>query len=908
MRGEGLVSISVKELFGSDPEDQVRIIRRAAEEFDDAVRSGAQLPDTRSGLQIALGLFFAAAIEECSDWDESVTTSLAAFKIIRSIVLENCTSKRTETAVDASAMRAAGADFGFLYDYGWKEAEMEDFLHEVFLHADENHIAQMSDSLKLDLENNAELEDARNALRGSSDSRELVYKRLFSQHWKRGIEEYCYGCMEPLGEARSCARCGRLRGRREALPHQLRPGTTLNEGRYLLGRVIGQGGFGITYIGRDLTLNMRVAVKEYFPRDYASRNAEDSTEVSVVSDTLTESTDCGTGMTDESQARFAERGKKRFLDEARVLAKMNEAPGVVNVRDFFEDNGTAYIVMEFLEGQTLRDCLVDGLFLPEDILARAVPMMRTLETIHAQGVVHRDISPDNIMILRDGRLKLMDFGAAREMNFADRRSVSVLLKHGYAPEEQYRPNGAQGPWTDVYAFCATLYKCITGRTPDNALERMREDEMMWPSQLGIAIDPSLESAMRKGMAVAREDRFQDFGQLRGAMGNVLLPDGSDTTAVENGAAVAAPIRNQAKIRHRNCWTECQEAFGDKANNFYDESDMLLVDFPNASDSDDGDLAAECSVPKPAASADQNKRQDIELTVFSPVSVNVYCEDYDHCILTYDANSSFPYAIGSYTVEKEFTLLLRARGFEKTVAFFLPPNNKLKIDIENYATKAEIERCYDRQDALNQIKAGPTGYAFAQLSHTGKSDDISMLVELLGKYEDYCNNQYFSLEDSEDRHVAWLELCCARCLAALGKKKRQHGWEKHVEDAFWSYPKEARAAYGWQFPMLPRVMQRLLLDDASNALDSFQTAVNAGTVDLINESLVKAEKSLSKLHVISNDEPAIQAVLDAYNRFACSYRRFVVERDDRSKAGATADAATKDFTALRKTLSSFDEQP
>ena len=177
------------------------------------------------------------------------------------------------------------------------------------------------------------------------------------------------------------------------------------------------------------------------------------------------------------------------MKEAKTLAKFNTEDDVVNVIDFFEENGTAYIVMEFVDGETLSDIVAQkGKLTPDETLALLLPVMDSLKKVHAQGLIHRDISPDNIMVT-NGKVKLLDFGAARSMQAESNKSLSVMLKPGYAPEEQYRSKGEQGPWTDVYALCATMYKCVTGTTPDDATQRVYDDETKSPKELGIDIDP-----------------------------------------------------------------------------------------------------------------------------------------------------------------------------------------------------------------------------------------------------------------------------------------------------------------------------------------------------------------------------------------------------------------------------------
>lgn len=169
--------------------------------------------------------------------------------------------------------------------------------------------------------------------------------------------------------------------------------------------------------------------------------------------------------------------------------------------------------MEFLDGQDLRAVLKERGFTANEIFRIMRPVIDALEKVHAMDIIHCDISPDNIMLLKNGSVKLMDFGAARVVNLDDEKSRSVVLKAGYAPEEQYRPKGILGPWSDIYALCATMYKCITGITPDDALERSHKDTIQWPSELGIEITKTQEAVLKKGMAVGSKERFQNIGEM-----------------------------------------------------------------------------------------------------------------------------------------------------------------------------------------------------------------------------------------------------------------------------------------------------------------------------------------------------------------------------------------------------------
>ena len=277
--------------------------------------------------------------------------------------------------------------------------------------------------------------------------------------------------------------------------HCLRKETRLI-GRYTIEGVLGQGGFGITYLGIDELHEKKVAIKEFFPQGIVTRNIE-------YQDTVT--------VTFVGEKDNYEKGKERFLKEARTMAKFSKDEGIVKALDFFEINNTAYIVMEYLEGITLKQYLRENQRIaPEDLIELLVPLIESLDEIHSQGMIHRDISPDNIMVLPDGRIKLMDFGAARDYTEFGEKSLSIVLKPGYAPPEQYQTHGIQGPWTDIYALCATMYKCITGENPPDAIDRVIDDHLKKISKFGIAIPPQEEAAIIKGMSVSAKDRYQDI--------------------------------------------------------------------------------------------------------------------------------------------------------------------------------------------------------------------------------------------------------------------------------------------------------------------------------------------------------------------------------------------------------------
>ena len=250
---------------------------------------------------------------------------------------------------------------------------------------------------------------------------------------------------EIMDGSRHCSFCGKST-EPHVHPHHLKPGTILHN-QYLVGNSIGEGGFGITYVGKDLSLDMKIAIKEYYPSGYANRNNTVSNKVTL---------------NYQNEGEYFQNGVEHFLREAKSIAKFHNEIGIVDVRAFFEENDTAYIIMEYLEGENLSDKIRSGeKFEASEIFKLFLPMMNTLDKMHRENIIHRDITPENVRILPDGTLILMDFGSARYYSGMEKKTMSVQFKPGYAPFEQYNKNGNQGPWTDVYGLCATIYKCIT---------------------------------------------------------------------------------------------------------------------------------------------------------------------------------------------------------------------------------------------------------------------------------------------------------------------------------------------------------------------------------------------------------------------------------------------------------------
>ena len=275
---------------------------------------------------------------------------------------------------------------------------------------------------------------------------------------------------------------------------RLEMGYRLN-GRYRVCRSLGQGGFGITYLAEDELLGQKIVIKEYFPAAFARRAEDGSIRI----------------MEETDRAAFTE-GRNRFLREARILTSLLDVPGVVKAWNYFQENQTAYLVMEYVQGISLRSWLEQNGEVPS--FDEALEMLRlvvlALANIHKKGLLHRDITPDNLMVGANGTVKLLDFGSARSYlrEKDSEMTQTVLLKSGYAPPEQYDGKSVQGPWTDIYALSATLYEMITGCMPEDALQRQIRDELIEPSIYGAKITPEQEEhLLKRGLALDERERY-----------------------------------------------------------------------------------------------------------------------------------------------------------------------------------------------------------------------------------------------------------------------------------------------------------------------------------------------------------------------------------------------------------------
>ncbi len=331
-------------------------------------------------------------------------------------------------------------------------------------------------------------------------------------------EKRCPGCMRIVNSLNvPCPHCGFDREKYEKKRNYrtLPPGTILDD-QYLIGKVIGEGGFGITYLAWWIKLEVPVAIKEYFPSGLATRDTQSGKEGNQ--------TVIVTG--GEKEARYYESGLKSFEQEARNLAKFLKLPGVVQVMGLFSENQTAYLVMEYVPGINMKDYIrTHGNRLDEKTVLRLMrPLMESLDKVHRHGIIHRDISPDNILITPNQEVTLIDFGAARMASSNEGKSMTILLKHGYAPIEQYQTNGKQGPWTDVYALSATIYRMISGKVPQESVDRLTHDDVKPLSMLAreehFQVSQKVSNVIQKGLSVKASHRYRDMqGMIRELYGN-----------------------------------------------------------------------------------------------------------------------------------------------------------------------------------------------------------------------------------------------------------------------------------------------------------------------------------------------------------------------------------------------------
>lgn len=308
----------------------------------------------------------------------------------------------------------------------------------------------------------------------------------------------CPSCFNDMGQSGICPHCGNDSSKNRHYDMALPPYVILNN-RYILGNVLGKGGFGITYIAKDMKMDNIVAIKEYMPSEYSSRLSSNNTIIPHP---------------DTKSNYIYEHGREMFFKEAQTLLKFRMDPIIVSISDYFKQNNTAYIVMEYLDGKDLR-CLAkenDGKIDADYAKMIFLTVASSLMEVHKHDILHRDLSPENIIITKDGRIKIIDFGAARDYVKNQNTGMSILLKPGFAPPEQYSKKGYQGPWTDVYALCATFYNIVSGKPVLDASFGSK-----WVHQslysMGCHVTKRTSDVIEKGMALDIKDRYRNFKEL-----------------------------------------------------------------------------------------------------------------------------------------------------------------------------------------------------------------------------------------------------------------------------------------------------------------------------------------------------------------------------------------------------------
>lgn len=283
-----------------------------------------------------------------------------------------------------------------------------------------------------------------------------------------------------------------------ALVYSLPRGVLLKR-RYEIIEVVGNGSFGIIYKCKDIGFDRIVAVKELFPYNLVKRaSSEDYTVIPVQRD---------------FDFVFCKR-KEGFIAESEIMKRIQDIDNAVRIIDFFEENETAYIVMELLDGITLRERIEKyGVFKADEITSFMLPLLDTLKKIHKKAVIHRDICPENIMLMRNGTLKLYDFGSSIN---TDCDKTDWFINPGFSPKEQY-DNCKYGPWTDIYAVSATMYYCVTGVVPCESVRRISEDNIFPVSEMGIDIPVQIENVILKGLSLDSETRFHNIADFISAL-------------------------------------------------------------------------------------------------------------------------------------------------------------------------------------------------------------------------------------------------------------------------------------------------------------------------------------------------------------------------------------------------------
>lgn len=330
------------------------------------------------------------------------------------------------------------------------------------------------------------------------------------------MEKACSNCFSAIDiNDHICKYCGYDFSDDSPNSYALTSGTFLKN-RYVIGRVIGSGGFGISYLAYDSECEKVIAIKEYYPHGVAVRSDDNLTLEALGS----------------ANEELYEKGIQKFLCEGEYIAKFTLSSEIMGIYDVFRENGTAYYVMDFLNGITLKKYTDEyGRISPQQAVYIAEHIIPALNVIHDGGIIHRDVSPDNIVLCRNGNVKLIDFGAARSYS-ENENGLSVMMKQGFTPLEQYQRNGRQGAWTDIYSLGASLYYSLTLETPEDPMTRM-DDDSVFEEQIS-ALPSSLAQILSRCCEIRAKDRYQSASELSAALSDCgIAPEGFDTAKLRH---------------------------------------------------------------------------------------------------------------------------------------------------------------------------------------------------------------------------------------------------------------------------------------------------------------------------------------------------------------------------------------
>ena len=353
----------------------------------------------------------------------------------------------------------------------------------------------------------------------------------------------CPSCFEQEKEPYQCD-CGcQSMQRREGI--YLTIGSFLHAKDYVIGKVLGNpGGFGITYLAWDTRLEIKVAIKEYLPLQIATRSSDG---ISVLTHAL------------DYQTQF-DFGMEKFLSEAQMLARFRH-PNIVRIMNFFQENNTAYLVMEYLEGESLAEYLAKvGTLTVSDAVEIFLPVLNGLSHIHSENVLHRDIKPSNIYLTNTGQAILLDFGSSRHSLSERSQNLTAIVSSGFAPWEQYHSKG-QGPWTDVYACAATLYFMLTGKVPPDGTERLVDDDIVYLQKLMPKSDEIVLETVMQGLSVNPEKRPQTIDDFANQLQNAIKIESKVAKKRSFQDLAPAPKHNQpialmgAEVHYTDAKTE-----------------------------------------------------------------------------------------------------------------------------------------------------------------------------------------------------------------------------------------------------------------------------------------------------------------------------------------------------------------